>query len=58
MELCMTASDLCAMFKPWQMQKDVVNIIMEEFWQQVNILPFFQILLYLVHSVSTDWVFY
>ncbi|XP_064626928.1 probable 3',5'-cyclic phosphodiesterase pde-5 isoform X4 [Lineus longissimus] len=34
MELCMTASDLCAMFKPWQMQKDVVHIIMEEFWQQ------------------------
>ncbi|XP_074640630.1 putative 3',5'-cyclic phosphodiesterase pde-5 isoform X4 [Tubulanus polymorphus] len=34
MELCMTAADLCSMYKPWKMQKDVVHIIMEEFWQQ------------------------
>ncbi|XP_045160110.2 probable 3',5'-cyclic phosphodiesterase pde-5 isoform X3 [Mercenaria mercenaria] len=34
MTLCMTACDLCAMYKPWNTQLDLVFVIMEEFWQQ------------------------
>ncbi|XP_041358670.1 probable 3',5'-cyclic phosphodiesterase pde-5 isoform X2 [Gigantopelta aegis] len=34
MAISMTACDLCAMYKPWKTQLDLVNIIMEEFWQQ------------------------
>ncbi|KAK3786950.1 hypothetical protein RRG08_037415 [Elysia crispata] len=30
----MTACDLCAMFKPWDVQHKLVYVIMEEFWQQ------------------------
>ncbi|GFO47936.1 phosphodiesterase [Plakobranchus ocellatus] len=30
----MTACDLCAMFKPWDVQQKLVYVIMEEFWQQ------------------------
>lgn len=33
--LCMTSVDLCAMYKPWSVQKDVVITIMDEFWEQV-----------------------
>ncbi|XP_059140359.1 probable 3',5'-cyclic phosphodiesterase pde-5 isoform X2 [Physella acuta] len=32
--VAMTACDLCAMFKPWDVQLSLVYIIMEEFWQQ------------------------
>lgn len=35
MTLSMTACDLCAMYKPWNTQLDLVFVIMEEFWQQV-----------------------
>ncbi|XP_069128004.1 probable 3',5'-cyclic phosphodiesterase pde-5 isoform X4 [Argopecten irradians] len=31
---CMTACDLCSMYKPWDVQLDLVYVIMEEFWQQ------------------------
>ncbi|XP_021345248.1 probable 3',5'-cyclic phosphodiesterase pde-5 isoform X2 [Mizuhopecten yessoensis] len=31
---CMTACDLCSMYKPWGVQLDLVYVIMEEFWQQ------------------------
>ncbi|KAK2187073.1 hypothetical protein NP493_178g03057 [Ridgeia piscesae] len=31
---CMTASDLCSMYKPWDIQEKLVYVIMEEFWQQ------------------------
>jgi hypothetical protein len=31
----MTSVDLCAMYKEWDIQKIIVNKIMEEFWQQV-----------------------
>ncbi|KAI0213878.1 putative 3',5'-cyclic phosphodiesterase pde-5 [Lamellibrachia satsuma] len=31
---CMTASDLCSMYKPWSIQEKLVYVIMEEFWQQ------------------------
>ncbi|KAL8606518.1 hypothetical protein ACOMHN_037749 [Nucella lapillus] len=34
MGISMTSCDLCAMYKPWQTQLDLVNVIMEEFWQQ------------------------
>nr|KAG5705883.1 hypothetical protein BaRGS_030773 [Batillaria attramentaria] len=34
MGISMTACDLCAMYKPWQTQLDLVYVIMEEFWQQ------------------------
>ncbi|XP_076440907.1 putative 3',5'-cyclic phosphodiesterase pde-5 isoform X2 [Babylonia areolata] len=34
MGVMMTACDLCAMFKPWDTQLDLVYVIMEEFWQQ------------------------
>ncbi|XP_076463269.1 putative 3',5'-cyclic phosphodiesterase pde-5 isoform X2 [Babylonia areolata] len=34
MGVSMTACDLCAMYKPWQTQLDLVSVIMEEFWQQ------------------------
>ncbi|KAK7101205.1 probable 3',5'-cyclic phosphodiesterase pde-5 [Littorina saxatilis] len=34
MAISMTACDLCAMYKPWQTQLDLVYVIMEEFWQQ------------------------
>lgn len=30
----MTAADLCSMYKPWDIQLDLVYVIMEEFWQQ------------------------
>ncbi|BFY99328.1 hypothetical protein BsWGS_02368 [Bradybaena similaris] len=30
----MTACDLCAMYKPWDVQQTLVYIIMEEFWEQ------------------------
>ena len=33
--LLMTSVDLCAMSKPWDVQRSVVNILMDEFWQQV-----------------------
>ena len=36
MGISMTACDLCAMYKPWQTQLDLVYVIMEEFWQQVS----------------------
>ncbi|XP_055884479.1 probable 3',5'-cyclic phosphodiesterase pde-5 isoform X4 [Biomphalaria glabrata] len=32
--VAMTACDLCAMYKPWDVQLSLVYIIMEEFWQQ------------------------
>ena len=35
MATTMTASDLCAMYKPWSVQRNLVDCIMEEFWQQV-----------------------
>ncbi|XP_025109858.1 probable 3',5'-cyclic phosphodiesterase pde-5 isoform X2 [Pomacea canaliculata] len=34
MGISMTACDLCAMYKPWRTQLDLVYVIMEEFWQQ------------------------
>lgn len=30
----MTAADLCSMYKPWKLQVQLVDVIMEEFWQQ------------------------
>ena len=36
MAACMTASDLCSMYKPWDLQVQLVHVIMEEFWQQVR----------------------
>ena len=36
MATCMTASDLCSMYKEWDLQLKLVYIIMEEFWQQVS----------------------
>ncbi|XP_061192599.1 probable 3',5'-cyclic phosphodiesterase pde-5 isoform X5 [Saccostrea echinata] len=30
----MTAADLCSMYKPWDLQVQLVDVIMEEFWQQ------------------------
>lgn len=32
----MTAADLCSMYKPWNLQVQLVDVIMEEFWQQVK----------------------
>ncbi|CAF1029576.1 unnamed protein product [Rotaria magnacalcarata] len=32
--LSMTAVDLCAMYKPWPIQENIVNTIMDEFWEQ------------------------
>ncbi|XP_071150498.1 probable 3',5'-cyclic phosphodiesterase pde-5 isoform X9 [Mytilus edulis] len=34
MAISMTACDLCSMYKPWDVQLQVVNVIMEEFWLQ------------------------
>ncbi len=34
----MTSADLCAVYKPWDVQKRIVNILMDEFWQEVCIL--------------------
>ncbi|XP_067679521.1 probable 3',5'-cyclic phosphodiesterase pde-5 isoform X2 [Haliotis asinina] len=34
MTVSMTACDLCAMYKPWDTQLNLVYVIMEEFWQQ------------------------
>lgn len=34
MDVCMTAADLCAMYKPWETHVDLVLKIMEEFWQE------------------------
>lgn len=34
MAISMTACDLCSMYKPWNIQLQVVNVIMEEFWLQ------------------------
>jgi hypothetical protein len=31
----MTAADLCSSYKQWEVQRSNVNIIMEEFFQQV-----------------------
>jgi len=31
----MTSVDLCAMYKPWRIQENIVNTIMDEFWQEV-----------------------
>lgn len=36
MATCMTAADLCSMYKPWDLQVQLVHVIMEEFWQQVS----------------------
>ncbi len=33
----MTSVDLCAVYKPWDVQKKIVNILMDEFWQEVCI---------------------
>ncbi|CAF1296892.1 unnamed protein product, partial [Adineta ricciae] len=32
--ISMTVADLCAMYKPWPVQKNIVNTIMAEFWQE------------------------
>ncbi|CAF1554160.1 unnamed protein product [Rotaria magnacalcarata] len=32
--LSMTSADLCAMYKPWHIQKNIVSIIMDEFWEE------------------------
>lgn len=34
----MTSVDLCAMYKPWLVQEDVVSTIMDEFWQEVCLI--------------------
>ncbi|ESP05492.1 hypothetical protein LOTGIDRAFT_228057 [Lottia gigantea] len=34
MAISMTGCDLCAMHKPWDIQLNLVSVIMEEFWQQ------------------------
>lgn len=34
MDICMTAADLCAMYKPWETHVDLVLKLMEEFWQE------------------------
>ncbi len=31
----MTSVDLCAMYKPWKVQENIVSTIMDEFWQEV-----------------------
>lgn len=33
--LTMTSADLCAMYKPWRVQENVVSTIMDEFWEEV-----------------------
>jgi len=30
----MTSADLCAMYKPWDVQQNVVSTIMDEFWEE------------------------
>ncbi len=35
MAVSMTACDLCSMYKPWDLQVQLVHVIMEEFWIQV-----------------------
>ena len=35
--LVMTASDLCASAKPWDLQLQTVEVIYEEFYKQVGI---------------------
>ncbi|CAF3318661.1 unnamed protein product [Rotaria socialis] len=32
--LSMTSADLCAMYKPWLIQQNIVSIIMDEFWEE------------------------
>lgn len=34
MAASMTACDLCSMYKPWELQLQLVHVIMEEFWLQ------------------------
>ena len=36
MAMCMTAADLCSMYKQWDVQLKLVDVIMEEFWLQVG----------------------
>ena len=36
MAISMTAADLCSMYKPWDLQLQLVHVIMEEFWIQVE----------------------
>ena len=33
--LSMTSVDLCAMYKPWHVQQEIVSTIMDEFWEEV-----------------------
>jgi len=30
----MTSADLCAMYKPWTVQQNIVSTIMDEFWEE------------------------
>ncbi|CAF0762810.1 unnamed protein product [Rotaria sp. Silwood1] len=32
--LSMTSADLCAMYKPWHIQQNIVSVIMDEFWEE------------------------
>ncbi|CAF1123550.1 unnamed protein product [Adineta ricciae] len=32
--IAMTSADLCAMYKPWQVQQEIVSTIMDEFWEE------------------------
>ena len=43
----MTSVDLCAMYKPWEVQQNVVSTIMDEFWEEVRL---FDLSLLLVHT--------
>jgi len=36
--ISMTSADLCAMYKPWHVQQDIVSTIMDEFWEEVCFL--------------------
>ena len=36
----MTSVDLCAMYKPWEVQQSVVSTIMDEFWEEVCFFDF------------------
>lgn len=54
----MTAADLCSSYKQWEVQRSNVNIIMEEFFQQVILLTSdslpLSISLSLARSVTTN----
>ncbi len=39
--LLMTSVDLCAMYKTWDVQRNIVNTIMDEFWLEVWIVVYF-----------------